>query len=300
MCAVLTAYGLRLDGPVVRGLDSVLLGEKALGPDAHTVPLVHVRHEATVPSHDNTSRVDDISAVFSLPSGVGLRLDRTAREAVYSGPSLDVDTVAHPYLSPVGAIFGRWLRREAFHAGAFVIAGSAWIVVGGRELGKSSLLATMAVAGHDVVADDSVVSDGDVVFAGPRCVDLRDPTPAAGRPLRQVRDGTRWRLALPHGQASCPVAGWLFLRWGDDLSLARVPASQLLGRLARYRARAHLASEPSVLLRLANRPAWVLTRRRSWDGMAETVDAVMATVAASAPASLAGAADDRHVMPARH
>jgi hypothetical protein len=60
-----------------------------------------------------------------------------------------------------------------------------------------------------------------------------------------------------------------------------LPSSKLLRRLARHRLRTHLQSDPSILLALANRPAWVVTRPRSWASVEDTIASILATVATS-------------------
>ena len=62
-----------------------------------------------------------------------------------------------------------------FHGGSFLDAsGRTWGVVGSREAGKSSFLAWCATRGVPVVGDDLIVTDGTLVNAGPRCIDLRE------------------------------------------------------------------------------------------------------------------------------
>ena len=148
--------------------------------------------------------------------------------------------IAHPYLGPVAVGFNRWAGREVFHAGAFVAAGRAFMVLGPRTAGKSTLMAAIAATGAPILADDLVVTDGEVVFAGPRSVDLREPIPgdalAAPLPeLRSARDGTRWRVPLPAIASRYPLGGWFCLRWSDRTAADPVPMPSLLGRLAAYR-----------------------------------------------------------------
>jgi hypothetical protein len=269
-------YGLRLEGPAIVDVSPFFL---LASPE--TGPRISVRYEATRPAYTGAPYVDEVGAELDLPEERWLQLDRSRSEAAYFGSLLTPDQLAHPYVGPLAIIFNRWLGREVFHAGAFVADERAWVVVGQREAGKSSLLAAIADNGIDVLADDISVTDGEQIFTGPRCLDLRQPLPGIRMSLSRARDDTRWRLLLPHGPASCPVGGWLFLRWGDELSLTPVPASKLLGRLARHRLRTHLQSDPSILLALANRPAWVVTRPRSWAGVDGTVAAIVSTVAAA-------------------
>ncbi len=65
------------------------------------------------------------------------------------------------------------MGRRSFHTGAFVASGGAWGILGGRDDGKSTMLAWLAVHGHEIVCDDVlIVGQGDAL-AGPRCIDLR-------------------------------------------------------------------------------------------------------------------------------
>lgn len=207
-------------------------------------------------------------------------LDRAAKTARLIGPPLDLDLLAHPCLAPVATAFNRWAGRETFHAASFALAGRGYGVVGARTAGKSTLMAGLAARGLTVVSDDIVVTDGADIFAGPRCIDLRAPLP--GLPLAAVsaRLGTRWRVSLPAAPSRLPLAGWIFLAWGDGISLQRCPASQVLGWLARWRGRQGLASDPTVLLDLATRPAWVLTRPAEWASYDESLERLLRGVLA--------------------
>lgn len=211
-------------------------------------------------------------AALELPDGRLLKMDRVTRRATFHGPALEPDDLAHPYLGPVGSIFARWDGREAFHAGAVAIGGGAFGVVGGKEAGKSTLLAALAGGGADVVADDLVVTDGERVFAGPRCVDLRPPPLAVdGAILRPVRNGERLRVALGAVPPETPLRGWLFLEWDDaPARLAKLPASELVVRLIRWRAGPQLPSDAAMLLRLGALPAWRLRRPRDADAIGST------------------------------
>jgi hypothetical protein len=225
-------------------------------------------------------------AVLDLPNGRQLRLDRRAGTATFTGPPLSPDELVHPYLGAVASIFNRWAGREVFHAGAFVAGGRAWAVVGGREAGKSTLLAALADRGVPVVADDLVVTDGEDVFCGPRCIDLRTLGPGWPGPVTPARGNTRWRRALPPLSPRIPLGGWIHLRWEAAAAMAPVPASVSLGRLAAGRTRPALASDPGTLLTLATRPAWDLGRRREWAEMDAVIDLVLGTVTAPEPSGL--------------
>ena len=107
------------------------------------------------------------------------------------------DELVHPYLGAAASVFSRWAGREVFHAGAFICGGLAWAVVGGREAGKSSLLAALAARQLPVLADDLVITDGQDAFCGPRTIDLRRPIPGSSEPVTPARGASRWRVSLP-------------------------------------------------------------------------------------------------------
>ena len=147
-------YGLHLTGVGGPGLMPV--------PDSDQ-PRVTIRQARQAPE---PAFVGNDRAVLDLPSGRQLVVHRDAGTAIFTGPPLSDDELVHPYLGAAASIFSRWAGREVFHAGAFVCGGLAWAVLGNREAGKSSLLATLADRRWPVLADDLVVTDGHQVFCG--------------------------------------------------------------------------------------------------------------------------------------
>lgn len=220
-----------------------------------------------------------------LADGRLLSLDRGRSTAAFFGPPLTPDLLAHPYLGPVATAFSRWQGREAFHAGAFVLGGRAWAVSGPRTAGKSTLLAALAARGTPVLSDDIVVTDGTVVFAGPRCVDLREAPPFPDLDLSPARRGERLRLRLPAAPDRLPLGGWLFLSWADEPALEPVPSRTALGVLTARRSAGHLTSDPQVLLALATLPAWRFLRPRRFDAVEETLDLLDRTLGPAAAAA---------------
>lgn len=239
-----SAYGLH-----IRGLDEVAELPATTYPPAGSRPVtVCQRHIAPPPRVPlNGDRM-----VRQLTDGRTLALDRATGDATFYGPPLAADVLAHPYLAPVAVVVNRWAGRETFHAGAFVHTGRAWVVLGARTAGKSTLLAALADREVPVLADDIVVCDGDEVLAGPRCVDLREPVPGLGLPTREVRDATRLRVTLPAIAPRLPLGGWIFLRWGDGLALTPIGPAELLARLA---ARRSCPSCPPIRPRYSRWPA---------------------------------------------
>jgi len=267
-------YGLHLTG--ITG--SWLLA----APAADTArPRVVIRHAGQDPEPEG---MDDQRAVLGLPGLRQLVLRRGEDTATFTGPRLSHDELIHPYLGAAASVFSRWHGREVYHAGAFVCGGAAWAVVGGREAGKSSLLAALAARGWPVLADDLVITDGHQAFCGPRTIDLRRLAPGALAPVTPVRGGSRWRLALPSLPGAVPLGGWIYLRWRTDVTMHPVPASGSLARLAARRTWPALPSDPQTLLALAARPGWDLGRPADWTRMDQTVDLMLQTLqAASRP-----------------
>jgi hypothetical protein len=219
--------------------------------------------------------------VLDLPCDRQLLLKRSEGTATFTGPPLDDDELVHPYLGAAASVFNRWAGREVYHAGAFVCGGLAWAVVGGREAGKSSLLAALATRRFPVLADDLVITDGHQVYSGPRTIDLRRPPPPTVEPVTRARAASRWRLPLPPLSGAVPLGGWIYLRWRTEIAMPVVPASVLLARLAARRAWSALPSDPETLLSLAAHPGWDLGRPADWARMDEAVDLMLDTLRAA-------------------
>ncbi len=201
-------------------------------------------------------------------TGWRLVLDLPARTATYRGVGLASPELIHPGLAATAAIFSRSWGRSAWHAGGVVIGGRAWAVVGAREAGKTTLLAAMARAGHAVVADDLLILDGAQVYAGPRCLDLREVIP--GMPTTRVRDGVRHRVTLGPVPERVPFAGWVVLAWGDRPGLAPISAGQRLRHLAPAASWSIGPEDPLALLEAATAPCFLLTRPRQLSGIVES------------------------------
>jgi hypothetical protein len=235
---------------------------------------------------DASHKADELSdehAVIVFQHGGEVRIEREPLRATFTTPSeLGETELLHPYLAPVAAVCSRWLGRFALHGGG-LLADGAWAVLGDREGGKSSLLAALALDGRDIVSDDVLVTDGDVVFAGPRAIDLRGPAAdhlATGTALGVVGARERWRHRLPAIDPLSPLRGWVFLSWADDIEVVRLPVSERLSRLVASRA---LISppEPGLLLRLASLPAYELRRPAEWGSLPEATARLLETLAAA-------------------
>ena len=235
---------------------------------------VHVARGRADGKLTDTMLGDDSAAVQLFD--VQIRLDRKSSTITFLSPeSVADDELLHPYLSVASAVFARWLGREGFHSGAFVVNDGAWGILGTNQAGKSTLAAYLALAGFPVVADDLLVLQAGTALAGPRFVDLREPTASAldsGDRLAPSRWGTRRRLALPPTASEVPLRGWIFLTWGASVELHPVPPPERLGRLSQLRAVLLPPRDPSVLLELAGLPTWELSRPRDLEALPRVVD----------------------------
>lgn len=267
------AYGFRFDGIAVDGA--------LAAAGAADWPLARVR---TGPVSDRSEplgvRAD--SALLAMPEGA-IAVDRSERSALIETPRpLEPEEVVHPYLWPIATVLARWAGRETFHAGAIVVDGDAWAVLGDRGQGKSSLLAWLALrAGLEVLTDDLLVAHGQHVYAGPRCLDLR-PAAAAhmeidGRPVRCTR---RRRLSLPPIAGRVPLRGWIFLDWGPDVAVDRLGPSELLPRLRAFRRAPEMGVDGVEWLGLVGLPAVVLRRPRRWALMDEAAGRLLDVIGA--------------------
>jgi hypothetical protein len=192
--------------------------------------------------------------------------------------------LVHPYLAPVAAVAGYWFDRESFHAGAFVVDGAAWAVLGVREAGKSTLLASLALRGITVVSDDMLILDADMPLAAPRAIDLR-PSAAhhlgVGEPLGIVGARERWRLRLGPVVEIAPLRGWIFPAWGDRVEVSALSPHERIARLSAQRGLRLRARDPTRLLDLASLSAWELRRPRDWDDLDASTDLLLDLVRGS-------------------
>jgi hypothetical protein len=223
-------------------------------------------------------------AEIALMAGDELTLDRVPLRATFTtARPLSDEALIHPYLAPAAAVAGHWLGREAFHGGAFVFDGGAWAVLGDKESGKSSLLASLAQHGVGIVADDALIVERELVFAGPRSIDLREE-PAqeldAGESIGLVGDRKRWRMSLAPVAAASPLRGWVFLSWSESPEVTAVSAGRRLQRLLAYRMIKGLPPvDPARMLELARLPAVQLSRPRTWSQLEAVGSLLVATLA---------------------
>jgi hypothetical protein len=200
-------------------------------------------------------------------------VERRARRSLLTHPhQLSDEDVVHPFLAFTAAVVARWAGRHCFHAGAIVANGAAWGVLGDQGAGKSSTLAWLHAHGWDILADDVLVIEGTRAFAGPRSLDLRADAAAAlgmGENIGVLGARERWRVTTRDVAPEMPIGGFVFLEWGDEVTLETVEPQQRLGRLLAHLT-IHLPPPDAVgLLDLAARPFWVLRRPRGLEHLPE-------------------------------
>jgi hypothetical protein len=230
--------------------------------------------------------IGDEQAQLLLRSGGSLVIDRLAGTARFATPRpLSSHELVHPFLAPAAAVMAHWYSRACVHSGAFVVAGRVWALAGGREAGKSSTLAWLALHGHPIVTDDVLVLDGAGAYAGPRAIDLRVAAQehlGVGRPLGRIGARSRFRFELAPIESCLPFGGWVFLGWDDTPSLRRVEATALLPRLLAQRVLRIPPGTPEAWLELAALPAWELRRPRDWTRLSEALELLVAALVAGA------------------
>lgn len=244
-------------------------------------PEVTVTHSESSKPCENFLNRDNAQVLLANGECAALhRVDRGATLLTTRPP--DDGRMIHPFLAAVGATFAWWDGREAFHGGAFVADGGAWLVLGDNESGKSALLAHLAMADVPVLADDLVVVADGNVQAGPRCIDLREAACDA-LALRDrttvVRGDARFRLTLPAVAPAIPLRGFIFLSWTDDASIRPLPPTERFPRLAASRAVSIHSPWPRLLVDLVSMPAFELSRPQDWSVRARTADLLLDAVA---------------------
>jgi hypothetical protein len=265
------AYGLRLAG--VEAAADLLL------PAEPSWPLI----ELSASVGDVSPEVQWVrrdTALLRLRAGGQVEIDWIHGRAHFTLPQpVTAAELLHPYLATVAAVAAHRDGREGFHAGAVVAGGGAWIVIGDKGAGKSSLLASLALRGQPVAADDVAILDaGGAVLAGPRFVDLRAGAATqlgAGESIGVV--GTRERFRMPLGavETATPLRGFVRLEWADDAAVTRVPAARRVSELYANRIARLEPADPTPILELSTLPMLELRRPRDWGAAAATADLLM-------------------------
>jgi|GEM_PF-1341988 len=268
------AYGLRVEG--LDDADDLLL------PVDGDRPTLTVRWIEETRELEEGAGEDAESSTVSFGEDVALvrhgalgtiEVRRTPAVATFRiRGARDPQTLVHPYLGGAASIVSRWLGREAFHGGAFVHRAKAWIVLGSRTAGKSSLLAWLHAHGVAIVADDVVVVGEGVAHAAPRSLDLRRESAerlSLGEPLGRVGARDRWRVRLGAVPLETTVGGFVFLSWDDDVRIREVRGAPRLAQLMSALTIPDRPADPGALLGLATLPCLAFGRRRDWDTLGD-------------------------------
>jgi hypothetical protein len=172
-----------------------------------------------------------------------------------------------------------WHGRDALHAGAFVLGGRAWAVIGAKGQGKSTTLSYLATHGVTVLSDDLLVAEGGDVLPGPAFIDLRPQAAAAlgiGRDMGMLGARERYRFDVPVPPPRVPLAGWLLLEWGQRTELRPMPVADRLARLFSNRAVMLAPAAPAAFLHHAALPFFELRRPNTLDSLPTTLDLLRA------------------------
>ncbi len=242
-------------------------------------PEIEIRQESG-PAEATELRVGTDDADLALITGGRVLITRQPPAAVFAVPvPLTIEEMVHPYLAPVASVHAVWRGWLPYHSGGVVVAGRVWGIVGGREVGKSSLAASFAVRGLPVVTDDVLVVDEDhFVYAGPRTLDLRRSAAShfgVGQDLGIVGRRERWRLNLEPVADRLPLGGWVFPAWGDEIRVERSGVANRLRCLAESRSVGGPDTNPKQLLRLTGLPAFNFVRPVDWDKNEEGVESLI-------------------------
>jgi hypothetical protein len=226
--------------------------------------------------------VQERTARVELPEGcVTMRRDSgEVRFETATPPS--IDELVHPLIGYAALAFSEWLGRDAFHAGVFLAGGRAWAMLGERGSGKSSTLAWLARHGQSVIADDLLFLDGRTAFVGPRAIDLATASATHlgwGDELEDVRRGFRRRLALDALSAEHELAGWISLKWGEQVSLTPVPPPERVPLLVEHGHHPNGTADWSRVLTLAALPTLELRRPRTLKSLDQAGDLLLGEIA---------------------
>lgn len=254
-----------------------------VGAPAHW-PVVDLVVQAAAGAGRPPESVDAGEAVIRLSAGGWVTASRDERRAVFTMPvTPSPEALIHPHLAAVAVVQAHWNGWQSFHAGAFVADDGVWGLLGEKEAGKSSMLASLALAGVPVVCDDVLVVSGRTAFAGPRSIDLRAGAAErlqTGVPLGVIGERERWRLPLAPIPAELPFRGWVRLGWGVDVDVRATEGADRLRALLPHRGLRVAPARPEQLIGLAALPVLELRRPREWGSHQRAMDALLRAVTA--------------------
>jgi hypothetical protein len=226
---------------------------------------------------------DDDHAVIWVSDTESIRLERRPNLEVTfrTDHELSDDLVVHPFIGLPAAVATRWRQRQILHGGGVVVDGRAWAVLGTKEAGKSSTLGWLARDGYGIVSDDLLMLDGTTVFAGPRSVDLRDETAAVlgGEYIQVFAGRIRHRLRPPPVASQLPLAGVVYLDWGEQSRVTEVPPIERLQGLIANSVFGPTVEDSTAYLTLATLPTLLFERPRGFDGFGAAIDQLLRALA---------------------
>lgn len=237
--------------PLVRGW--LPLGLVAASAPAAADIAVSVGTDPTTRDAPPTLRLLDVAAWvetdrahFHHPSGSGGRLDLVARRGeVVLTP--DAPDAVEPLLTLAAALLLGRIDRALVHAAAVVApSGGVWLLIGDSHAGKSTTVATLALAGWRYLSDDQVVvevrDDGVQVEGWRRTFNL-DAGWEAGEVLGRRVGGVP---VEGFGRGSWPVAGMLLPEVDAERPTALSHASAAEGFAALVRQSPWLLADQGV------------------------------------------------------
>jgi hypothetical protein len=281
------AYGLCIEGKLFEDEvnPSYLVGAEANWPkwEMDWEPLVSSDPEDSHSPSLGLTWTPNRAVQAAQPSG-HITIDRvTARTTLHLSKAPSGAALVHPYLSTTGMVAGHWLGRAPFHAGAFQFDGRAWGVLGGREMGKSSLLMHLHRSNFPILTDDLLVLHGDTAYTGPRCLDLRQSAAEhfqAGEYLGMLGTRERWRVTLPSAPSATPFGGWILLGWAEEPVLQVPSPSFRLSALASHRALTAPDATTDWLVDLLRFPMVVFGRPQNWNNLEGTTTQLLDALSA--------------------
>jgi hypothetical protein len=264
------AYGLALPGIPP---DTARL----LGPAPEDWPAWTLEHRATGHEEWELEKLWPDRARLRLSGGGWTAIDGSKRVAALHMAEPPTHAIAHPYLGLIAAVAAYWRGWDYLHAGAVVVDGTVWGVLGDRGAGKTSTLGFLSRReGVEVLCDDVLVLDRERRgYAGPRFTDLREDAAkhlGMGEPLGVVGARERWRAPLGPVETRLPLTGWVDLSWGPEAAVARPAPGDRFTALARSLALRLVPPDPQGLLALADAPFLAFTRPRGLDQLDRALD----------------------------
>ena len=189
--------------------------------------------------------------------------------------------VVQPHLATAASCIAVRTGRQAFHAGAVVINGGAWAILGTKGAGKSTVLGRLHQMGFSILTDDVLICDGSEAVAGPRCVDLRVSSAqhlGIGRDCGVVGLRERWRVYLPPCPTRVPLHGWIQLEWSTIEAVNAIPVRDRLPLIYQNQSLRLPAHDPLAFMELCTLPIYRWSRVRAWDQLDRSIELLLRTL----------------------